>query len=259
MRTATNGTTAWRKSAQKQTVWTKLCTTRSPTINAVRISQAVGNAMRIPNTSSWLPQSRRRARAEPNKTPLFVGAVVVKDGKIIARGHRGQHKLGEHAEYTTLERNLPNPGAAANATLYCTLEPCIVRNHPKSPCAEWIKRHRIARVVIGVIDPNRTIRGGGVKLLREAGIDVALFPKPFATEIEAMNSAFEREHALESGVQPSEAATRPSKSTKRRTIVLVTFAVAVLAAIGTVLYFVRNSRDRERRNRGVVNTETAAS
>lgn len=141
-------------------------------------------------------EEARKSRTEPNKTPLFVGAVVVKDGKIIARGHRGQHKLGEHAEYTTLERNLPAPGAAANATLYCTLEPCIVRNQPKSPCAEWIKRHRIARVVIGVIDPNRRIRGWGVKQLRQAGIDVALFPHTFANEIEAMNSAFEREHEL---------------------------------------------------------------
>jgi pyrimidine deaminase RibD-like protein len=142
----------------------------------------------------------RNSRTEDNKTPLYVGAVVVKDGKIIARGHRGQHKHGEHAEYTLLERNLNvlgRPGAAANATLYCTLEPCIVRNPPKTPCAEWIKRHRIVRVVIGVVDPNRRIRGGGIKLLRQAGIDVALFPHALANEIEAMNSAFEREHQLD--------------------------------------------------------------
>jgi len=150
-------------------------------------------------------EEARKSRTEPNKTPLFVGAVVVKDGQIIARGHRGEHKLGEHAEYTTLERNPPHVGAAANATLYCTLEPCIVRNLPKSPCAEWIKRHRIDRVVIGVIDPNRRIRGGGVKLLRQAGIDVALFPKAFANEIEAMNSAFEREHDMAASTHDDEA------------------------------------------------------
>jgi hypothetical protein len=48
----------------------------------------------------------------------------------------------------------------------------------------------------GVIDPNCRIRGGGAKLLRQTGIDVALFLKTFANEIEAMNSAFEREHEL---------------------------------------------------------------
>lgn len=155
----------------------------------------------------------RKSKMEPNKTPLYVGAVIVKAGRIIARGHRGQHKLGEHAEYTTLERNLTEPGIAANATLYCTLEPCTVRNNPKSPCVEWIKRHKISRVVIGVIDPNREIRGGGVKLLRQAGIDVQLFPHMFANEIEALNSAFESEHeqidarhrrpAISERIQPS--------------------------------------------------------
>lgn len=136
----------------------------------------------------------RKSKHEPDKTPLYVGAVVVKDGTIIARGHRGEHKLGEHAEYTTLQRNLRPEGAAANATLYCTLEPCTARNDPKRPCVDWVKANKITRVFIGVIDPNPVIRGGGVKLLRQAGIDVQLFPAVFANEIEALNHEFEREH-----------------------------------------------------------------
>ncbi len=98
-----------------------------------------------------------------------VGAVVVKDGKVIGRGfHR---KAGEaHAEVLALKE----AGAAAHgATLYVTLEPCSHQGKTP-PCADAVKAARIARVVAAMTDPNPKVSGQGFEILKGAGIEVAL-------------------------------------------------------------------------------------
>lgn len=98
-----------------------------------------------------------------------VGAVVVKDGQVIGRGaHLG---VGQpHAERVALEQA---GTGALGATLYCTLEPC---NHQgrTPPCAPVVANSGVSRVVIGVCDLNPTVSGGGIELLRTAGIDVTV-------------------------------------------------------------------------------------
>lgn len=97
-----------------------------------------------------------------------VGAVVVKDGKVIGRGfHR---KAGEaHAEVLALKE----AGAAAHgATLYVTLEPCSHQGKTP-PCADAVKAARIARVVAAMTDPNPKVSGQGFEILRGAGIEIA--------------------------------------------------------------------------------------
>src|SRR5262245_10064441 len=91
-----------------------------------------------------------KSRSEDERTHPRVGVVVVKDGQILAKAHRGESNLGEHAEYTALERKLSND-VVAGATVYTTLEPCTTRNHPKMPCAHRIFDRRVRRVVIGML------------------------------------------------------------------------------------------------------------
>jgi diaminohydroxyphosphoribosylaminopyrimidine deaminase/5-amino-6-(5-phosphoribosylamino)uracil reductase len=99
---------------------------------------------------------------EPN--PL-VGAVVVKDGKIIATGYHKQYG-GKNAENTALQETKKK-----GTTLYVTLEPCS--HYGKTPpCTDLIVNKKVKRVVIALQDPNPLVNGKGIKKLIEAGITV---------------------------------------------------------------------------------------
>lgn len=105
-----------------------------------------------------------RGWTSPN--PL-VGAVIVKDGRIIGEGFH--ERYGEpHAERNAIASLTEAP---QGATLYVTLEPCC--HYGKTPpCTEVIIGSGIGRVVIGSRDPNPKVAGKGAALLREAGIAV---------------------------------------------------------------------------------------
>lgn len=119
-----------------------------------------------------------------------VGAVVVKNGKVLSSAHRGE-RPENHAEYIALEKKLPDE-AVAGATVYTTLEPCTTRNHPKIPCADRLIERKVARVVIGMLDPDDRISGKGQRKLRKAGIITDLFPHDLAMEVEELNREFTR-------------------------------------------------------------------
>ncbi len=101
-----------------------------------------------------------------NPNPL-VGAVVVKDGKIIGKGY---HKFfgGPHAEVYSLNEAGSD---AKGGTVYVTLEPC---SHfgKTPPCAEKIIEMGIKKCVVGSRDPNSLVSGKGIGMLRKAGIEV---------------------------------------------------------------------------------------
>ncbi len=110
----------------------------------------------------------RRAvgRVAPNPA---VGAVIVKDGKIIGEGHTeppGQR----HAEIVALEES----GALAEgATMFVTLEPCA--HHGRTPpCLDAMLEAGIARVVIAVRDPNPLVNGRSIAAFKEHDIEVEL-------------------------------------------------------------------------------------
>ncbi len=103
-------------------------------------------------------------RTHPNPA---VGAILVKNGRIIARGHH--KKAGTaHAEVVALEQAGTR---ARGADLYTTLEPC---DHwgKTPPCTQAILDAGIRRVVSGSSDPNPLVNGRGVDRLRKAGVEV---------------------------------------------------------------------------------------
>ncbi len=110
---------------------------------------------------------RGRHRVMPN--PL-VGCVLVRDGEIVAEGWH-DHIGGLHAEQMAIadaeSRGVPTQGTIA----YVTLEPC---NHfgRTPPCTESLLWAGVTEVVIGALDHNPTVRGGGAKTLQESGVEV---------------------------------------------------------------------------------------
>ncbi|MBU3155474.1 bifunctional diaminohydroxyphosphoribosylaminopyrimidine deaminase/5-amino-6-(5-phosphoribosylamino)uracil reductase RibD [Clostridium estertheticum] len=101
-----------------------------------------------------------------NPNPL-VGAVIVKDNRIIGEGYH-EHFGGPHAEVNAFKNAKEN---VEGATMYVTLEPCA--HYGKTPpCAEAIVKNKIAKVIVGMIDPNPLVAGKGVEILRRAGIEV---------------------------------------------------------------------------------------
>ena len=107
-----------------------------------------------------------KGEGETNPNPI-VGAVVVKDGRIVGEGYH--HRFGgPHAEVFALDEA---GDEAHGATLYVTLEPCS--HHGKTPpCTERIIAAKIARVVIACRDPNPLVNGHGIERMRAAGIEV---------------------------------------------------------------------------------------
>jgi diaminohydroxyphosphoribosylaminopyrimidine deaminase/5-amino-6-(5-phosphoribosylamino)uracil reductase len=99
-----------------------------------------------------------------------VGAVLVREGKIIAEGFH--KKAGfDHAERACLKSLKPKAQSLESATLYVTLEPCSTYGRTP-PCTDLILAHGISRVVIGAKDPNPAHAGRGIRILRRAGVEV---------------------------------------------------------------------------------------
>ena len=105
----------------------------------------------------------RRVRPNP-----LVGCVLVRGGEVVGEGHHAQVG-GPHAEANALRQA---GDRARGATAYVTLEPCAHQGRTPA-CATALIEAGVARVVIGVPDPNASAAGGAA-LLRAAGIDVTI-------------------------------------------------------------------------------------
>lgn len=111
----------------------------------------------------------RRGYGMTSPNPM-VGAVLVKDGKIIGRGWHQRAGL-PHAEIEALHDAQKRGHNSKGATLYVTLEPCSTQGRTP-PCTDAIIVAGIQRVVIGAMDPNPKHSGRAFKILRRAGIAV---------------------------------------------------------------------------------------
>ncbi len=125
---------------------------------------------------------RGRGHVHPN--PL-VGAVLVSNGKVIARGaHLCFGKA--HAEVNALKsvRSIPS-----QAILYTTLEPCS-HTGKTPPCTEYLLHKKIKNVVVGVKDPNPLVSGRGIRFLKKNGVRVAM--STIADQCDDLNRDFKK-------------------------------------------------------------------
>lgn len=117
----------------------------------------------------WMKRALRlaekgRGRTSPNP---MVGAVLVKNGDIVGEGYHARPG-GPHAEIVALQQAGQE---ASGAVLYLNLEPCT--HYGKTPpCAPQVIQSNVNRVVIGMEDPNPSVKGSGVEALRRAGLNV---------------------------------------------------------------------------------------
>jgi len=130
----------------------------------------------------------RKSIAENDGEPHpYVGAVVVKDGKVLATGYRGETGEGRHAEFCALKKindDVDNVDLSG-CTVYTTLEPCSIRKPSKTPCTNRLINGKVARVVYGLADKDETVYGHSS--LSEAGIEIGLFPKDLIQELLVLN------------------------------------------------------------------------
>lgn len=117
-----------------------------------------------------------------NPNPL-VGAVIVKDNKIIGEGYH--ERYGEaHAERNAVKNAIED---VAGSTIYVTLEPCA--HYGKTPpCVDLIIEKKFKKVVIGMTDPNPLVAGKSIDKLRENNIEV--ITGVLENQCRAMNEVF---------------------------------------------------------------------
>lgn len=117
-----------------------------------------------------------------NPNPL-VGAVIVKNGKVIGEGYHEQYG-GPHAEVNAFNHATED---VTGATMYVTLEPCA--HYGKTPpCALKIIEKKIKKVIIAKTDPNPLVNMKGIELLKNAGIEVEY--GLLSEEVEKQNEIF---------------------------------------------------------------------
>jgi diaminohydroxyphosphoribosylaminopyrimidine deaminase/5-amino-6-(5-phosphoribosylamino)uracil reductase len=125
--------------------------------------------MRFPDDSHFMKLALKMARKGAGQTGSnpMVGAVIVKDGRIVGKGFHEKYG-GPHAELNAIQQA---KNRTKGATLYLTLEPCS--SYGKTPpCTSAILKAGIKRVMIGTLDPNPIHFKRGIHILKKRGVQV---------------------------------------------------------------------------------------
>ena len=131
--------------------------------------------------------ARRSVAENDGELHPFVGAVVVKDGEVLATGYRGETGEGRHAEFCALKKvneDVDNVDLSG-CTVYTTLEPCSIRKSSKTPCTDRLINANVERVVYGMADKDESVYGHFS--LSEKKIKIGLFPNNLIQELLALN------------------------------------------------------------------------
>jgi len=116
-----------------------------------------------------------------------VGAVLVKGGRVLSKGHR-QPNL--HAERDALEKAAAYRISVKGSTIYTTLEPCVNVGGMRESCADLIVRSGIESAVIGRYDTNPRIYREGWKKLKDGGLTLRDFDAALREELDQLNATF---------------------------------------------------------------------
>lgn len=144
----------------------------------------VMTAVLHPDTSEedlvWLARATQEAfRCTPSETCYCVGAVIVlPDGRTFT-GYTHETSPTHHAEQEAIAKALA-AGAGADlhgAAIYSSMEPCSKRSSEPESCTQLILRYGFARVVFAAYEPACFVQCQGARMLREAGVDVRVYPR----------------------------------------------------------------------------------
>jgi pyrimidine deaminase RibD-like protein len=123
---------------------------------------------------------------EDGRVHPLVGAVIARNGYVLATGFRGELQSGTHAEQAALSKL--KAAQAMGCTVYSTLEPCTVRK--EMACAQRLITSQVSQVFVGTLDPNPDIRGQGEWLLETSRIAVGKFDSDLVAQIKGQNREF---------------------------------------------------------------------
>jgi pyrimidine deaminase RibD-like protein len=143
-------------------------------------------------------EARKSIAEDDGKPHPYVGVVIVKDGKSLATGFRGESGKGDHGEYCALKKL--NGTDVQGATVYTTLEPCSERNPPKKSCTERLINAKVARVVSGSADKDESVYGHST--LVEAGIEIGFFSHDLMQELLVLNKKWSDSRRAKQGIPP---------------------------------------------------------
>ncbi len=149
-----------------------------------------------------IAEARKSIAEDDGELHPYVGAVVVKDGKVLATGYRGETGEGRHAEYCALRKINDDADNVdlSGCTVYTTLEPCSIRKTGKTPCTNRLINGKVARVVYGLADKDETVYGH--YSLVEAGIEIGFSPHDLMQELHVLNKKWSDSLRAKQGVPP---------------------------------------------------------
>lgn len=117
----------------------------------------------------------------------MVGAVVVKNNKIIGRGFHAEFG-GPHAEVNAIKDAEDKGFSVANSKMFVTLEPCCYFKKKTPPCTQLIVKKGIKEVIIGMKDPNTKVNGKGIGFLKKHRIKTQIVD--YQAQNEKLNKGF---------------------------------------------------------------------
>lgn len=116
-------------------------------------------------------------RCAPSPSSYCVGAVIVlPDGRTFT-GYTHETSPTHHAEQEAIRKALDAGAKLRGAAIYSSMEPCSQRKSEPESCTQLILRHGFARVVFALYEPDHFVCCRGAQTLREAGVDVRVYPE----------------------------------------------------------------------------------
>lgn len=125
-------------------------------------------------------------RCTPSATSYCVGAVVATVDGCIFTGYTHETSPTHHAEQEAIAKALAAGASLRGAAIYSSMEPCSKRTSEPESCSQLIIRHGFGRAIFALYEPDHFVRCTGALTLRNAGIDVRVYPS-LAEEAEATN------------------------------------------------------------------------